>query len=174
MRARVGAVARRGNAIAAISAVAAGTVGTAAMSVAASVHAVTSGRARGFVDAAEALDAMDVVDFDSSAYVPLAAATLLRLPPLSPARRRELFYVVHWGYGSLVGSCYAPLSRRFGRRGAAAMLFAGTQAMAFTLFPLLGGTPPPWRWRRDQIATSLVQHAVYTCGVAGATRLLPS
>jgi hypothetical protein len=148
-----------------------GVAGTGAMTVAGTVHAAALGRAPGFVDDH---DVLDILDYDSSAYVPLAAATLLRLPPLSSRQRRLLFHIVHWGYGSVVGSCYTPLARRLGRRRAAAVMVVGTQAMAFTLFPLLGGTPPPWRWRRDQIATSVVQHAVYTCGVACAARLLPS
>jgi hypothetical protein len=36
----------------------------------------------------------------------------------------------------------------------------------FSLFPLLGKTPPPWRWPRDVLATSLGTHAAYVAGVA--------
>jgi hypothetical protein len=151
-----------------------GAAGTGAMTLVAAAHAWARGGPLGFVEGHETMDAVDIVDFDSSAYVPLAAATLLRLPPLTPERRRALFYLVHWGYGSAVGLCYPPLALRFGRRKAAVTMLVGTQAMAFTLFPLLGGTPPPWRWRLDQILTSLVQHAIYTGGVAGAAWLLPS
>jgi hypothetical protein len=41
---------------------------------------------------------------------------------------------------------------------------AGTATM--TLFPLLGRTPPPWRWPGDVIATSVGTHAAYVIGVA--------
>jgi hypothetical protein len=35
-----------------------------------------------------------------------------------------------------------------------------------TLFPLLGRTPPPWRWPTDVMATSLGTHAAYVTAVA--------
>jgi hypothetical protein len=34
------------------------------------------------------------------------------------------------------------------------------------LFPLLGRTPPPWRWPASVIATSLGTHAAYVLTVA--------
>jgi hypothetical protein len=36
----------------------------------------------------------------------------------------------------------------------------------FTLFPLLGKTPPPWRWPADVLATSVGTHAAYVTAVA--------
>jgi uncharacterized membrane protein YagU involved in acid resistance len=36
----------------------------------------------------------------------------------------------------------------------------------FSLFPLLGRTPPPWRWPRDVMATSIGTHFVYVATVA--------
>jgi hypothetical protein len=35
-----------------------------------------------------------------------------------------------------------------------------------TLFPLLGRTPPPWRWPADVLATSFGTHVAYVTGVA--------
>ena len=35
-----------------------------------------------------------------------------------------------------------------------------------TLFPLLGHTPPPWRWPRGYLVTSLGTHVVYAVVVA--------
>jgi hypothetical protein len=35
-----------------------------------------------------------------------------------------------------------------------------------TLFPLLGRTPPPWRWPKDVMATSLATHVAYVVAVA--------
>jgi hypothetical protein len=35
-----------------------------------------------------------------------------------------------------------------------------------TLFPLLGRTPPPWRWPPSVIATCLYTHAAYVGAVA--------
>ncbi len=57
------------------------------------------------------------------------------------------------------------------RRGAdepwASVAFAATLMSAtLTLFPLLGRTPPPWRWPRGYLATSFVTHAAYVAAVA--------
>ena len=38
----------------------------------------------------------------------------------------------------------------------------------FSLFPLLGHTPPPWRWPKDVIATSVATHVAYVTAVAVA------
>jgi len=35
-----------------------------------------------------------------------------------------------------------------------------------TPFPLLGHTPPPWRWPADVLATSVGTHAAYVAAVA--------
>jgi hypothetical protein len=35
-----------------------------------------------------------------------------------------------------------------------------------SLFPLLGRTPPPWRWGRAMLATSFGTHAAYVTAVA--------
>ena len=34
-----------------------------------------------------------------------------------------------------------------------------------TLFPLLGRTPPPWRWPPDMLATSVGTHVAYVAAV---------
>lgn len=112
-----------------------------------------------------------VVDFDNSEHVVIAASTILRVDPRSPAARAALFHLVHWGYGSLVGVGLSLLVRA--RAPAPATLFfLGCQAMATSLFPLAGGTPPPWRWSRAQLAVSLVQHAVYAGAANAALRAL--
>jgi hypothetical protein len=36
----------------------------------------------------------------------------------------------------------------------------------FSLFPLLGRTPPPWRWPADVMATCLGTHVAYVAAVA--------
>jgi hypothetical protein len=109
------------------------------------------------------------VDYDASPHVVTAASRVLHWTPQTPAQRRSLFLAVHWGYGSAVGMGYVPLRRGLGTDArATAALYAGCQAMALTLFPTLGGTPPPWRWQRDLLASSFAQHAVYAVVVARA------
>jgi hypothetical protein len=49
----------------------------------------------------------------------------------------------------------------------AAAAFGTTLMTAtFTLFPLLGRTPPPWRWQPDVMATSLGTHVAYVTALA--------
>jgi hypothetical protein len=35
-----------------------------------------------------------------------------------------------------------------------------------SLFPLLGRTPPPWRWPPDVMATAIATHVAYVVAVA--------
>ena len=44
--------------------------------------------------------------------------------------------------------------------------------MTFALFPLLGRTPPAWRWPADVMATCLATHAVYVGTVAAVDDVL--
>jgi hypothetical protein len=112
------------------------------------------------------------VDYDASSHVVQAASTLLHIDPDTDRQRRALFLLVHWGYGSAVGVGYRGVRAVVGNDVLAGTIFyAGCQSMAFVLFPTLGGTPPPWRWRRDMLISSLGQHAVYVAAVSVTTRM---
>lgn len=115
------------------------------------------------------------VDYDASEHVVTAAATVLRHTPRAGAGRTALFLLVHWGYGSAVAAAYPVLRRRLRSRVKASVVFyAACQTMAMTLFPTVGGTPPPWRWRRAILLSSLAQHAVYAATVCAIdTALAP-
>lgn len=113
------------------------------------------------------------VDYDASPHVVTAAASVLHYRPRTRAGRTALFLLVHWGYGSAVGAGYPALRATLGDAPrAAAVFYLGCQSMAMTLFPTLGGTPPPWRWRRDILLSSLVQHAVYAVTVSATDEVL--
>ncbi len=111
------------------------------------------------------------VDYDASNAPVTAAALVLGVQPHTKAQRRLLFLLVHWGYGSLMGTGQVLLRRKLPGSEATAVYLVGVQGMAFVLLPLLGGTPPPWRWRPDMFVTSLGQHAVYAVatGVAAGS-----
>jgi uncharacterized membrane protein YagU involved in acid resistance len=110
------------------------------------------------------------IDYDASDHVVVAAAKVLRWDPSTPAGRKLLFNLVHWGYGSLVALEYERFRRVFGSDAKAAVAFYGAcQAMALTLFPVLGDTPPPWQWKRGLLVSSFVQHALYVTTVAGVS-----
>lgn len=111
------------------------------------------------------------VDYDASPHVITAVAHVLHVQPRSQTQRQWLFALAHWGYGSSVGLGYPPVRRLLGDDArATAVYYVGCQAMACTLFPVLGDTPPPWRWQRDLMISSLLQHMVYAAAVATASR----
>ncbi|RLV50808.1 hypothetical protein D9V37_02300 [Nocardioides mangrovicus] len=112
------------------------------------------------------------VDYDATDHVVDAASTVLGYRPRSEAGARALFLLTHWGYGSAMAIAHRLLVRRLGRPGAAGAFFAGVQTMAFVLFPVAGDTPPPSRWRRDVLASSVAQHLVYAVAVAEVDRRL--
>lgn len=151
----------------AVPGVIAGAAGTAAMTTSAHLNRVRYARRHGIAPS----EITEILDYDDSEYVVIAASTLLRgvagRAPASAGGRRALFLVVHWGYGSAVGIAHAAL-RRYGVREplAGAVFFVGCQTMCLTLFPVLGGTPVPWRWRRSVMTTSLGQHVLYAAVVA--------
>jgi hypothetical protein len=111
------------------------------------------------------------LDYDASDHVVIAASKVVRWNPRTPAGRRVLFNLVHWGYGSAVALEYERFRRLLGSdTAAAAAFYVSCQGMAFTLFPLLGDTPPPWRWKRSMIVGSLAHHAVYVGTVSVVSR----
>ena len=144
-----------------------GAVGTGAMSVAAHLRRRRYARRHGIAIS----DIDEILDYDDSEHVVIAASTLLRhtirWAPRSERGRWVLFWLVHWGYGSAVGAGHVALQRWVGRdREAGLLFFVGCQVMALGLFPVLGDSPPPWRWERHLLVTSIVQHAIYAGGVA--------
>ena len=112
------------------------------------------------------------LDFDDSNVPALVAAKILRQSDLSDDASRWLGFAVHWGYGSLFGLGAVPLIRRFGPVGGTAVYWSGMMVMACAMFPVLGDTPPPWRWRNDVIVTSMFQHLIYATSAAATLHWL--
>ncbi len=151
----------------------AGVAGTAAMAATSRAYREVYARGRGTTPA----EISEVLDYDHSDHVVVAAATVLRAvsgwAPQSAGGRRALFWLVHWGYGSAVGVVHAELRHRLGGEPAAGLaFFIACEAMALGLFPVLGETPVPWRWGPRLLTVSLVQHAVYAVAVAGADAVI--
>lgn len=113
-----------------------------------------------------------LIDYDASDHVVVAASKFIRWDPSTENGRRAFFYLVHFGYGSIVALEYERLRRELGSEPRAmAAFFAACQTMALTVFPLLGDTPAPWRWRRDLLVTSVAQHALYASTVAATSHV---
>ena len=99
---------------------------------------------------------------------------MLHLPSVTGREEAELGTLLRWGYGSMFGT-YHVLLRRVMPEPWASLVFGGTLMSAtFSLFPLLGHTPPPWRWPPDVLATSVGTHVVYVAAVAATDAILSS
>ena len=106
------------------------------------------------------------LDYDDSLVPGQIVAMVMHLPHVTDKEDQELGLLLRWSYGSAFGLLHGKLRRTVGEPWASAM-FGGTLITAtMTLFPLLGRTPPPWRWPHDMLATSLGTHAAYVAAVA--------
>ena len=106
------------------------------------------------------------LDYDDSLVPGQIVASVMHLPHVTDREDRDLGLVLRWSYGSAFGMLHGALHRVIPEPWASAA-FGGTLITAtLTLFPLLGRTPPPWRWPADVMATSLGTHVAYVVGVA--------
>ena len=108
------------------------------------------------------------LDYDDSLVPGQIVASVMHLPHVTAREDRDLGFALRWSYGSAFGMWHGILHRRIGEPWASA-IFGGTLMSAtFSLFPLLGRTPPPWRWPADVMATSIGTHVAYVVAVATA------
>lgn len=106
------------------------------------------------------------LDYDDSLVPGQIVASIMHLPHVTAREENELGLALRWSYGSAFGLYHGLLRRRYGEPVASAA-FGGTLMTAtLTLFPVLGRTPPPWRWPRSVIATAFGTHAAYVAAVA--------
>lgn len=106
------------------------------------------------------------LDYDDSVVPGQIVASILDLEGLTAQEDLELGELLRWTYGSAFGVWHGIL-RQVVPEPYAALAFGTTLLGAtFTAFPLLGRTPPPWRWPPDVIATAVGTHAAYTLTVA--------
>jgi hypothetical protein len=132
----------------------AGTAGTAALSLAYVAERRLRPRHRG------------PLDYDDSLVPGEIVASIMHLPRVSAREDRDIGWALRWSYGSIFGLWHGILRRRFPEPRASA-IFGGTLMSAtLSMFPLLGRTPPPWRWPPDVMATCLGTHAAYVAAVA--------
>lgn len=137
----------------------AGAAGTAVMDLGLAVERSARGGARAVGHP---------LDQDSS-MAPVRAVENLTGVTFAPGARSAARWLLHWGYGSSVAVGRDLLRRRsVGEPAGTLTFFAATEAMAMSMFPATGATPPPWRWPRDVLATSLAAHLLYAAAVSAA------
>ncbi|HWF72934.1 MAG TPA: hypothetical protein VG186_06300 [Solirubrobacteraceae bacterium] len=111
-------------------------------------------------------DVTGPLDYDDSLVPGEIVANILHLPHVTGREESELGLALRWGYGSAFGLWHGMLRRRIAEPWAS-VAFGGTLITAtMTLFPLLGRTPPPWRWPPSVVATCLSTHIAYVVAVA--------
>jgi hypothetical protein len=107
------------------------------------------------------------VDYDDSLVPGQIVVSILHLGHVSDREEGEIGLALRWGYGSAFGLLHGALRRAGVREPLAAGVFGGVLISAtLTLFPLLGRTPPPWRWPRGVLLSELGSHAAYVAAVA--------
>lgn len=106
------------------------------------------------------------LDYDDSVVPGRIVASILPLPQQLQQRPGELAIALRWGYGSAFGCAHVWLRHRLNEPAATAVFGGALLTVTFTMFPLLGRTPPPWRWPRDVLLTSLGTHAAYVAASA--------
>ena len=125
-----------------IRSVLAGTAGTATMTLA-------------YAAERRLRHARTPLDYDDSLVPGQIVASVMHLPHVTDREDHELGLMLRWSYGSAFGLWHGALRRTVGEPWASGA-FGGTLMTAtLTLFPLLGRTPPPWRWPADVLATSI-------------------
>src|SRR5689334_2982220 len=138
----------------AVRSVAAGTAGTAALTLTYQVEQRLRRGVRG------------ALDYDDSLVPGQIVAAVMHLRPVTDREDRDLGLRLRWGYGSAFGLWHGTLRRIVCEPWASVGFGATLMTATLTLFPLLGRTPPPWRWPADVMATSVGTHVAYVTAVA--------
>ena len=106
------------------------------------------------------------LDYDDSIVPGEIVAGILHLGNVSDREANDLGLALRWSYGSAFGLWHGILRRKLSEPWAS-LAFGGTLMTAtLTLFPILGRTPPPWRWPPAVLATAFGTHAAYVSAVA--------
>jgi uncharacterized membrane protein YagU involved in acid resistance len=106
------------------------------------------------------------LDYDDSLVPGQIVAAIMHLPHVTDREENELGLMLRWSYGSVFGLWHGLLRRKLVEPWASTAFGATLMTATLTLFPLLGRTPPPWRWPPSMIATAFATHAAYVGAVA--------
>ncbi len=106
------------------------------------------------------------LDYDDSLVPGQIVASITHLPHVTAREENELGLALRWSYGSAFGLWHGLLRRRIGEPWASTAFAATLMTATFTLFPVLGRTPPPWRWPASMLVTACGTHAAYVGALA--------
>ena len=106
------------------------------------------------------------LDYDDGLVPGQIVASVMHLRQVTHKEEHELGLMLRWSYGSAFGLLHGALRRAKGEPFASVVFGSVLMTATFSLFPLLGRTPPPWRWPPDVLATSVGTHVAYVAAVA--------
>ena len=134
---------------------AAGLVGTAAMTVSSTVEAKLRGREFSDAPAKAAEKALGIEKFES------------------PRAESRFSNLVHWGYGTGWGAVRGLLGTTgLSPKAATAAHGAAVWGQAVVMLPTLDVAPPITLWGKEEIAIDVFHHAVYATATGLAYELL--
>jgi hypothetical protein len=142
-----------------VRSVLAGAAGTASMTAAYAIERRLRPRIKG------------ALDYDDSLVPGEIVAGIMHLSNVTDREENELGLALRWSYGSAFGIWHGFLRRTIGEPWASAAFGTTLMTATLALFPLLGKTPPPWRWPAPVIATAFGTHAAYVGAVAAVDDL---
>ncbi|MBP7972596.1 MAG: hypothetical protein KAZ48_07330 [Candidatus Nanopelagicales bacterium] len=150
-----------------IRGVIAGFAGTAAMSA---IYAIKHAQRPGALGIPEVKGINGSVgfDYDDTGVPGHIIANILHLPSVSDRGAGDITLALRWSYGSAFGIAHVLLRSRMSEPKPT-MLFGGAlMTMTLTMFPVLGRTPPPWKWSGEVVATCVETHLAYIVTAAVA------
>jgi len=106
------------------------------------------------------------LDYDDSLVPGQIVASIMHLPHVTGREENELGLALRWSYGSVFGLWHGVLRHKLGEPRASAAFGATLMTATLTMFPLLGRTPPPWRWPASVMLTAWGTHAAYVGALA--------
>lgn len=122
---------------------AAGLVGTAAMTVSSTLEAKLRGRG-------------------SSTTPANAVESALGVEPADEEAEQRLNEIAHWGYGTGLGALRGLIATTGAPPAVATAAHLGVVLGAENvMLPATGASPPVWRWGITEVGVDLLHHAVY-------------
>ena len=106
------------------------------------------------------------LDYDDTVVPGQIVVNILHLPATIGRHPGDVAIALRWGYGSAFGLAHVVLRHRLPEPAASAIFGGALMTVTLSMFPLLGRTPPPWRWAPAVLATSVGTHAAYVLAAA--------
>lgn len=112
------------------------------------------------------------MDYDDGVVPGQIVLHILHLPDLGAKEETSVGLLLRWVYGSAFGMAHVMLRKRFPEPTATIIFGSALMSVTLSMFPLLGHTPPPWKWPAALMATSVGTHVAYvTAGAIADDRL---